>query len=224
MAETAAVPHRDLHHIVWDWNGTLLADNAANLAAVNQVCAAFGLEAVTLPRWRSLFRRPLRACYAELLGRPVEADEWERVCDIYHEHYLHHLPASPLADGASAALAQWPSAGGTQSLLSMADHEHLVPLVRERGLAHHFTWIEGRRSPTRGDSKAEHLHQHLSAQGIGPRGAVVIGDIDDDARAAEEVGARAVLVANGLMTHRRLERTGHPVVGSISEAMRLIAG
>ena len=32
-------------HVVWDWNGTLFADNDAVLAAVNRVCADFGVKA-----------------------------------------------------------------------------------------------------------------------------------------------------------------------------------
>jgi phosphoglycolate phosphatase-like HAD superfamily hydrolase len=94
----------------------------------------------------------------------------------------------------------------------MASHDHLVPLVAERGLRDHFARVDGRQFETVKDSKAEHLVRHLDQQGVDPAKVVLIGDIDDDARAAHEVGARAILVASGLMARERLAATGAPVV------------
>jgi phosphoglycolate phosphatase-like HAD superfamily hydrolase len=201
-------------HIVWDWNGTLLDDNHANLAAVNAVCAQFGREPVEMDYWRSVFRRPLIPCYEDLLGRPFADGEWEHAERLYDSSYLEHLHTCELSEGVPDVLHRWSGGGGTQSLLSMASHEHLVPLVTERGLTSHFTRVDGRRFATEHDSKAEHLVRHLDHQGIDPAGVVLIGDIDDDARAAREAGARSVLVAGGLMARERLEATGSPVVDS----------
>ncbi|MGI5118249.1 HAD family hydrolase [Marinactinospora thermotolerans] len=214
----------EISHIVWDWNGTLLNDNHANLAAVNRVCAEFGRDPVDLEYWRAKFRRPLLACYEELLGRPFTEAEWERVNTAYDSHYLDLLPSCDLAEGVIDVLTSWPATGRTQSLLSMAGHDHLVPLIAERGLSDHFTRIDGRRRDTVHDSKAEHLVEHLRVQDIDPATVVLIGDIDDDGHAAVEAGTRAILVASGLMSRDRLEATGHPVVDSVTEAVALLRG
>lgn len=208
-------------HIIWDWNGTLLADNDANLAALNEVCTAFGARQVTLTHWRSVFRRPLIACYEELLGTRLQPQEWDRIGELYHTHYQQHLPSCRLAHGAPHVLAEWQATGRTQSLLSMAAHDHVRELVTEWQLERYFTRVDGRTFDTERDSKAEHLIQHLEKQDVDPATAVLIGDIDDDARAAAEAGARAVLVTTGLMDRDRLERTGFPVVDSIQEAVTL---
>ena len=42
MAEQPPILREGVRHIVWDWNGTLLDDNHANLAAANHVCEMFG--------------------------------------------------------------------------------------------------------------------------------------------------------------------------------------
>ncbi|MFV2196078.1 HAD family hydrolase [Nocardiopsis sp. LOL_012] len=224
MADTTFLDRKDITHIVWDWNGTLLDDNHANLAAVNAVCAGFGRAPVEMEYWRSVFRRPLVPCYEELLGRSLEADEWEGVERLYDSSYLEHLHTCALTDGVPDVLHDWSGHGGTQSLLSMAGHDHLVPLVAERGLSEHFTRIDGRRFATERDSKAEHLVRHLDQQGIDPAGVVLIGDIDDDARAAHEAGANALLVATGLMARDRLEATGAPVVDSPVAAVDALRG
>ncbi len=221
MAEMTS-ENRDPHHIVWDWNGTLLDDNHANLAAVNAVCASFGREPVEMDHWRSIFRRPLIPCYEELLGRTFTEGEWERVEKLYDESYVSHLPTCELAQGVPDVLHAWAGEGRTQSLLSMATHEHLVPLIAERGLTSHFTRVDGRKFTTVKDSKAEHLIDHLRRQDLDPSRVVLIGDIDDDARAAHEAGARTVLVASGLMARERLEATGAPVVDSPAEAVAAV--
>lgn len=214
--------HGQTQHIVWDWNGTLLDDNDANMAALNQVCAEFGLPPVTLEHWRTVFRRPLRACYTEVLGHEPSDAEWEKVQVIYDTEYRRLLSECTLVPEAHQALTQWSSRERSQSLLSMASHEHLEPLIRERGLSAHFTRVEGRRFGSAEDSKAEHLVQHLAAQGYDPARVVLVGDIDDDAHAATAAGAQAILVARGLMTRERLTATGYPVVESVTEAVRLL--
>ncbi|RNL82112.1 HAD family hydrolase [Halostreptopolyspora alba] len=219
MAENALDRDTGVSHIVWDWNGTLLDDNDANIAAVNKVCAEFGSPPVGLEYWRSVFRRPLRPCYEELLGRGLTTHEWERLNESYEHHYSAALPTCGLAAGVPDVLEEWSAAGGTQSLLSMAAHRHLVPLVNERGLGHHFTRVDGRRFDGGHDSKAEHLVAHLTRQEVDPATVVLIGDIDDDAVAAREAGAHAVLVATGMMSEERLRATGHPVVPSLAEAV-----
>ncbi|GAB3500726.1 HAD family hydrolase [Nocardiopsis coralliicola] len=212
-----------VRHIVWDWNGTLLDDNHANLSALNRACAPFGRAPVDLDHWRSVFRRPLIDCYEEHLGRALPADAWARINEDYDTHYLAELPSCRLADGVPRVLDDWSARGGTQSLLSMASHAHVVPMVAERGLDGRFTRVDGRTYDAPDDSKAEHLVAHLGAQGIDPATVVLIGDIDDDARAAEGAGARALLVASGMMSRSRLEATGHPVTGSPVEALGLLA-
>lgn len=211
-------------HIIWDWNGTLLDDNDANLAALNQVCAQFGRPPVTLESWRAMFRRPLIPCYEELLGRRIDVAEWDRLNEVYADRYLELLPESPLAAGVPEVLRLWGQAGRTQSLLSMAGHEHVRELIIERELEAFFTRVDGRPPGAEHESKTEHLVRHVAEQGIDPAASVLIGDIDDDARAAEAAGARAILVTTGLMDRPRLEATGHPVVDSVAEAVAALDG
>ena len=120
-----------VRHIVWDWNGTLLDDNDAVVAAVNEVCTAFGRDRIDLAHWRSIFSRPLAQCYERLLDRSLTEDDWARLDVLYHESYRELLHTAKLARGVPDALHEWGRDGGTQSLLSMWFHDELVPLVSE---------------------------------------------------------------------------------------------
>ncbi|MBC9725480.1 HAD family hydrolase [Streptomyces sp. TRM68367] len=206
-------------HIVWDWNGTLFHDIDAVIGATNAAFGELGLEQITLEQYRELYCVPVPKFYERLMGRlPTEA-EWEVMDETFHRYYDEHRVRCGLADGAAQLLAEWRSAGHSQSLLSMYGHEELVPLVRRFGIEAHFIRVDGRTGPS-GGSKAEHMVRHLGAlSGVVAARTVVIGDAADDAVAARSVGARAVLYAGGSHSRASLEGVGVPVVDTLGEAV-----
>ncbi|MER5636294.1 HAD hydrolase-like protein [Kitasatospora sp. NPDC002227] len=210
-------------HIVWDWNGTLLHDMGAVVAASNAAFATIGVAPITLETYRELYCFPIPRFYERLLGRAPSADEW-RVLDLaFQERYAELSPACGLTDGAAELLAGWGAAGRSQSLLSMHEHERLVPQVRERGIEAHFLRVDGRIGPSDGTGKAGYLLRHLAALGesVDVRRTVLIGDASDDAKAALNAGAQAVLYTGGSHTRAKLEVLGVPVVDSLAEAVEL---
>ncbi|MGW2492292.1 HAD family hydrolase [Streptomyces sp. NPDC001606] len=209
-------------HIVWDWNGTLFHDNDAIVGATNAAFAELGLAPITLEQYRSLYCVPVPRFYERLLGRlPTEA-EWELMDGVFHRHYAEQRTRCGLTEGAAELLAEWRSAGHSQSLLSMYGHEELVPLVRGFGIEAHFIRVDGRTGPS-GGSKAEHMVRHLEALGevVEPARTVVIGDAADDALAARRVGAGAVLYSGGSHSRDSLEEAGAPVVDTLAEAVEV---
>jgi phosphoglycolate phosphatase-like HAD superfamily hydrolase len=108
-------------------------------------------------------------------------------------------------------------------LLSLAPHEHLVPIVRRHGIEAHFVRIDG-RTDTSHAGKAERMVRHMAALGgVDADRVVVIGDALDDAVAAAHVGARAVLYTGGSHSRTSLEAAGMevPVVDSLAEAVEV---
>lgn len=206
---------------MWDWNGTILDDNDAVVAAVNAVCAAYGRAPVDLEHWRSIYRRPLRDCYSELLGHDLSAEDWAEIDRRYHDAYRGLLPTTRLTPGIPDELRRWRAAGGTQSLLSMWFHDELVPMVTDHGLADLFTRIDGLRVTVGGHGKTDHLREHLAALALDPADVLLVGDVLDDAVAAEAAGARCVLVTTGVSGRATLRAGGVPVVDSIAEALLL---
>jgi phosphoglycolate phosphatase-like HAD superfamily hydrolase len=206
-------------HIVWDWNGTLFHDNAAIIGATNAAFAELGLEPITLEQYRELYCVPVPKFYERLMGRLPTDAEWEVMDETFHRYYTEHRIGCGLTDGVPGLLAEWASAGGSQSLLSMYGHDELVPLVRDFGIEPHFIRVDGRTGPS-GGSKAEHMVRHVGAlTGVEPARTVVIGDAADDAIAARHVGARAVLYTGGSHSRTSLEAVGVPVVDSLEEAV-----
>lgn len=208
-----------LTHIVWDWNGTLLHDIHAVIAATNASFAELGLPAITLERYRELYCVPVPRFYERLMGRLPTPEEWEVMDAVFHRHYWQQAEGVGLTEGAAELLAARLEAGHTQSLCSLAPHDRLVPLVRTHGIDGHFLRVDGTREKS-GGSKAAQMALHLAAlDGVEASRTVVVGDALDDAVAAAHVGARAVLYTGGSHSRASLAEAGVPVVDSLAEAV-----
>ncbi|MEU7280788.1 HAD hydrolase-like protein [Streptomyces sp. NPDC045431] len=209
-------------HLVWDWNGTLLDDIDAVIGATNAAFEEIGLEPITLARYRELYCVPVPLFYERLMGRmPTEA-EWAVMDGAFHRHYWVRAEACGLTAGAAELLATRQAEGFTQSLLSLAPHERLLPIVRRYGIESRFVRVDGRIGASTA-GKAEHMVRHLLALdgtvASSPERVVVIGDAADDAVAAAHVGAKAVLYTGGSHSRASLMAVGVPVVDSLEEAV-----
>ncbi|WP_405013095.1 HAD family hydrolase [Kitasatospora sp. NBC_01539] len=210
-------------HIVWDWNGTLFHDMEAVLGASNAAFATVGLQPLSLQEYREQYEIPIPRFYQRLLGRVPSQAEWEALDGAFHDRYTQLSPACGLTEGVPELLTGWSAGPGrSQSLLSMYEHERLVPVVDAFGLTRHFLRVDGRTGAS-GGRKAGFLAAHLTALGPGldPARTVLIGDAVDDAEAALESGIHAVLYAGGSHTRQKLEAVGVPVADSLAEAVAL---
>ncbi|MFE2556800.1 HAD family hydrolase [Streptomyces sp. NPDC059352] len=206
-------------HLVWDWNGTLLDDTSAVIGATNAAFAEIGLEPITLERYRELYTVPVPKFYERLMGRLPTDAEWIVMDGAFHRHYRPRAEGCGLTLGAAELLAARQDSGFTQSLLSLAPHAELIPLVRRHGIAERFVRMDGRVGDST-DGKSGHMVRHLAALSDVPADrVVVIGDAADDAVAAAHVGAKAVLYTGGSHSRASLERVGVPVVDSLTEAV-----
>ncbi len=209
-------------HVVWDWNGTLLADQQLVVDALNHVLDHSGIERMDIDTYRRWYTRPVQRFYERVFGRPIDADEWVQLDALYHEGYREALATVELAADAHDALHTVEAVGATQSLLSMYPHEHLVPLVDRFGLTERFAVVDGLRGDGGGQKAPEmsaHLEQLIDLTGGPLDRVIVVGDALDDAAAAAHVGARCVLYDGGSHPREELEATGLPVASTLTEAL-----
>ena len=226
MANDISTP-RGIRHIVWDWNGTLFDDQPLVTHSTNASLGAVGIPALAADRYQDLYRRPLQDFYLAMVGREFSAEEWELVEDAFSRTYADGMHGCALTADALAAVDAW--SPGSQSLLSMYDHDRLVPLVDTFGLGPRLVRVDGRPPALDYGPKAKYLAAHLThLQAVDPdltaEQVALVGDCVDDALAALEVGATAVLYTGGSSSRKNLEAAGLglPVVDSLIEAVALL--
>jgi phosphoglycolate phosphatase-like HAD superfamily hydrolase len=206
-----------MRHVIWDWNGTLVDDLPAVVAAVNVSLADLGAPSIDAEGYRTHYTRPVRVFYDRLLQRSVSDGEWSRIDEVFHVAYGDLLDQIPLTADAAAAIARIEGAGATQSILSMWWHDELAPEVERRGLDTFMRRVDGNTRGA-GDTKERLLVAHLELLALTNGAAVLIGDALDDARAAQAAGVRCVLYDGGSHHREELEAAGLPVVSSLVEA------
>ncbi len=213
-----------MQHVIWDWNGTLFSDLHIVVEAVSETVQEMGGPPVTSDDYRRHYTRPVNLFYERLLGRPISDEEWEWLDSTFHDAYFEKVPQADLAADARQAIDLARHHGLTQSLLSMAPHDHLVPLVTWFGLHDALLRIDGVQDEA-GVEKRDSMARHLAALLTHPDAPdtfeefLVIGDAIDDASAATANGVACVLYASGSHDRHRLEATGHPVASSLTEAL-----
>ena len=214
-----------IRHIIWDWNGTLLDDTWLTVHAASAVLEAFGRPGpITIDMWREVATRPLIDTYAHLLGMGVDTEQWESLARIWFDVYQSRFPEVGLNPMARLALDRAAAAGMTQSIVSLNTQTELSREVEALGITGLFTHVSGScesHGPDRSPKSAE-VHSQLADLGVDPRQALMIGDMEDDAREASEAGVRVVLVPTGDTSRERLLASGYPVADSLTDAVRLI--
>jgi phosphoglycolate phosphatase-like HAD superfamily hydrolase len=214
-----------MHHVIWDWNGTLLDDLTIVVDSVNASLRSFGAGPITADDYRDHYTRPVYRFYERLLGREVTAAEWESIDVVFHDAYRSMLGGAALTADAAAALATAARRRASQSLLSMWWHDELVPAADAYDVARWMVRIDGNRGEA-GETKVIHLERHLVAlaaivPGLAATDCVVIGDSLDDAVAAGDVGVPCVLYDGGSHHRAELDAAGVPVAATLVEALAL---
>ena len=216
-----------IRHIVWDWNGTLFDDQPLVTSSTNASLNAVGFPSLGGEFYQDLYRRPLQDFYLAMVGREFSAEEWEQVEAAFSKTYSAGMNLCGLTPDALSALDAW--APRSQSLLSMYDHDKLIPLVDSFGLAARLARVDGRPPALDYGPKTKYLAAHLTHlqavyEELDPAEVALVGDCVDDAMAALEVGATAVLYTGGSSSRRNLEAAGLglPIVDSLIEAVELL--
>jgi phosphoglycolate phosphatase-like HAD superfamily hydrolase len=215
-----------MQHVIWDWNGTLLDDIHVVIDAVNETVAPFGVPTLTVEDHARLFTRPVSVFYERMLGRSITRTEWRQLDDTFHEAYARRMVEAELSVGAHQILGDLAERGKSQSLLSMAPHDHVVERAATFGVDRYMIRIDGLRDGS-GALKESSMSAHLSALLAHPTAPddpdayIIIGDSLDDAKAARANRVPAVMFASGSHHRADLVATGFPVADTLHDAVRI---
>jgi len=193
-------------HVVWDWNGTLLDDVSASVAAMNRMLARRNMAALQVDRYRDIFEFPVRRYY-DALGFDFSREDWDALAREYHDEYEACAMASPLRAGTVDILHACRAAGLGMSVLSASELSILNRMMAERGVLELFQSVCG-LSNLHAVSKLELGRKLLAETGVPAREVLFVGDTVHDYEVAQELHCPCLLLAGGHQSRRRLAACG----------------
>lgn len=210
-----------MKHIIWDFNGTLLADVQLSVDADNYVFDRLGLPRITVDDYRSHMTMPVRDFYAAL-GIDLSVYTYETIGRLWLGMFNAHAVEVGLVPGALDAVKRFSRAGHTQSVLSASYEPSLLSQCQALGLLPYMRAVNGQSDESAGRKTAIGRRQ-LEALGIEGGDAVLVGDMLADAELARELGTSCVLVPWGHNDLGRLNGAGCPVAHSFEELGEIVA-
>lgn len=204
--------------VLWDWNGTLLDDTAACLAALNAMLTRRGRPPITRDFYRETFSFPVRPFY-EKIGVRLADEDWNALAREYHDAYR----AEPCALNVEtvAALEAVRAAGARQAIISALRQDLLDQATARFGVDGYMTHIYGVDNLDGGSklARARELAARIRADDPAAD-LVLIGDALHDGEVAAALGARAVLFSGGGHAAHRL-RAVAPTGDTLRACVRL---
>ena len=203
--------------LLWDWNGTLLDDTWAAVAALNDMLARRGLGLIDVDFYRREFSFPVKPFY-ERMGFDIANEDWNAIAQEYHDAFRSRRAA--LAPDAVAALEIAKAAGVRQAIVSALRQDYLDEETARLGVRDYFFAVRGTDNLD-GRSKLERARELVAeARAVGGGPIVFIGDSLHDKEVADAVGAGCVLFGGGSHAPERL-RAVSPTGDTLVSAVRL---
>jgi phosphoglycolate phosphatase len=190
--------------LLFDLDGTLTDNYAGISASIRHALARFAAPPPDDSELRRYVGPPLRESFARLL-RTDDREMIERAIGHYRERFSAVGWKENVAyPGIEHALATLRAAGARLFVCTAKPRIFAERIVAHFGFDAHFAAVYGADLDGRYDDKARLLAHLLEREGIARADAVMIGDRDNDVRAARANGVRAVGVLWGYGTATEL--------------------
>ncbi len=206
--------------ILWDWNGTLVADVPHVVNMNNIVLEQFGYRHTSEAEYRAKFRHPVHDYYYDL---GVTAEDFPKIAKVWNAYYVDGFDCVPLSEGVADAVRRFKAAGCKQVIISASQVDQLRDQVK------HFSELDGIFEEVLGltnqlaVSKVHLAVDYLAATGEKAEDCVFLGDTTHDAETAAAIGCRCFLIAGGHQDRAVLETAQNAtVVDSLADVLNIL--
>jgi phosphoglycolate phosphatase len=211
--------------VVFDLDGTLV-DSAADIAdALNRTIALRGLAPFTLAEVKAMVGGGVpKLAERALIARGAAVAEVPAIVAGFVQFYRERLTAkTTLCEGAPEILERLQREGRRLGLCTNKQHELTVLALGELGIANYFPAVAGERDGHPRKPDPAPLLGVLSALGVAPGDAVMVGDSAADVDCAKAASVASVAVRGGY-TQAPVEELGaDSVIGSLKDLPACLA-
>jgi len=215
--------------VLFDLDGTLV-DSARDLAcAADDTLAALGQAPIGEPAVRRFVgdgvERLVHRCLTGRLDGEAEPALAARALALFGERYAHHNARhSALYEGARQGLDALRARGTALGCVTNKPARFTEPLLVHMGIRGHFEVVVSGDTTGHRKPHPEPLLHAARALGADPARCLLVGDSDNDVRAARSAGMPVVCVSYGYNQGRDVAASApDAVIASLAELDALLA-
>lgn len=195
---------------LFDCDGTLVDSQHAIVAAMEEACRTVGLTPLDAPAVRRIIGLSLPHAVAELFpdhDAALRAEIVEEYKQAFHRNRSSGVHVDPLYPGILDALAALEAEGTLLGVATGKSRRGLDAVLAHHGLADRFVTLHTADDGP-GKPAPDMVLRALSATGVAPAGAVMIGDTVFDIAMARNAGIASIGVAWGYHHVTDLQEAG----------------
>lgn len=197
--------------IVFDWNGTILADTVPAWAASNILLEFHGAQSISLQKFRATFHFPVIHFYTlngcdvdDVLARREESNA------LFQTTYERMSAHCRTRRGVRELLKWLKGQAVTCLVLSNYRTDKIKATLARLGLEEYFHHISAHdcdgSSILTATSKLERLSAFMIARGFRPQDTLIIGDSHEEPEIARHLGLAAISITGGVLSEARLRK------------------
>ena len=214
--------------IVFDWNGTLLADTLPSLKASNACLEFYGRPPITMERFRETFNFPILHFYKlngistdEMLARKEESNI------VFQSSYEALAANTRLRKGARELLQWCNDQGHTCMILSNYMTDKITAHLHRLKIRHHFADISAHdcdgTTILHKTTKAQRLSEYMLKRNYKPAETIIIGDSTEEPEIARQLGLTSIGITDGAISRPRLKKAApNHMINTLSQCKPLI--
>ena len=197
-----------IRSVIFDWNGTLLADTMPAVTAFNKICKKYGKAPITLQRYRHVMDIPVRQVY---LQNGFTEEELKNFGSDFQATFLEHY--EPLADkarlrrGARHTLNWLVNHGFDVVLISNHVQELIEKQLARLNIDHFFSHVYGNHEATKiltSRTKGDKMIEYIKRKKLSKDEVINVGDAPEEIHMARAAGVMSVAITDGFYAAKRL--------------------
>ena len=206
--------------IIWDWNGTIVDDAFVFIKIMNSFLNERDLPLISLKDYQRFFVFPVKNYYINL-GFDFTKESFEALSHEFISEYKKAMFSPGLVNGVRSLISSLNKEKITQAIVSAQENSLLKKAVNYYKLNKSFVCIQGTDN-YKAVGKIDIAQKVFNTHFKNSKKTILIGDTEHDAEVAKALCIDCCLVSYGHSSKERLEKTGFPVVSSVSELQTML--
>lgn len=200
-------------HVVFDWNGTLLADADLRYRLNNEkAIKRFGHPGLTRAEHQALHSIPIHDFYNRIgVSKEMVEKHGQAAVADFHEAYEILAARCRTRRGTRDIIESIHKKGGTAIILSNHTVEGINAQLERLKLSHYFDIVMANDSihTATKKGKKDMLADYIKRLSLDPKHMVIVGDTEEETHIARDLGIHSVAITGGTHSRKRLAAV-HP--------------